>query len=73
MENGGSMSERIDRRSCKRLAANLGLVASAILVCLSIAGDGQAFERRRAPAPAPQRPAAARPFAPNFGRNANPA
>jgi len=67
------MSERIDRRSCKRLAANLGLVASAILVCLSIAGDGQAFERRRAPAPAPQRPAAARPFAPNFGRNANPA
>ena len=67
------MSQRINRLDCKRLAANLGLLASAVLVCLSIAGDGLAFERRRAPAPGPARPTATRPFAPNFGRNASPA
>jgi hypothetical protein len=66
------MSQRIDRLDCKRLAANLGLLASAILFCLSIAGDGLAFERRRAPAPGPVRPAAARPFAPNFGHGPSP-
>jgi subtilisin family serine protease len=71
------MSQRINRHACKRpskrLAADLGLLASAVLVCLSIAGDGAAFERRRAPAPGPARPAAARPFAPNFGHNMSPA
>ena len=66
------MSQRIDRLYCKRLAANLGLLAYAALFCLSVTGDGLAFERRRAPTPGPVRPAAARPFAPNFGRNASP-
>ena len=68
------MSQRINRLYCKRLAANLGLLAFAALFCLSVAGDGVAFERRsRAPAAGPARPAAARPFAPNFGRNPSPA
>ena len=67
------MSQRIDRPYRKRLAANLGLLAYAAVFCLGIAGDGSAFERHRAPASAPMRPAAARPFAPNFGRNAGPA
>jgi Subtilase family len=66
------MSQHIDRLNCKRLAANLGLLAYTALFCLSIAGDGLAFERRRAPAPGPLRPAAAKPFAPNFGRNVSP-
>jgi hypothetical protein len=64
------MSPRIDRPDCKRLAANLGLLAYAAVFCLSVAGDGLAVERR---APAAGRLAAARPFAPNFGRNAGPA
>jgi hypothetical protein len=51
-------------------AANLGLLAYAAVFCLSVAGDGLAFERR---APAAGRLAAARPFSPNFGRNAGPA
>jgi hypothetical protein len=61
---------RIDRPDCKRLVANLGLVAYAAVFCLSVADDGLAFERR---VPAAGRLAAARPFAPNFGRNARPA
>jgi hypothetical protein len=65
------MPLRIDRPGCcKRLAANLGLLAYATVFCLSVAGDGVAFERR---APAAGRLAAARPFAPNLGRNARPA
>jgi hypothetical protein len=64
------MSQRIDRPDCKRLAANLGLLAYAAVFCLSVAGDGLAFERR---APGAGRLAAARPFAPNLGRNARPA
>jgi hypothetical protein len=61
------MSQRIDRPDCKRLAANLGLLAYAAMFCLSVAGDGLAFERR---APAAGRHPAARP---NFGHNAGPA
>ena len=61
------MSQRIDRLDRKRLAANVGLLACAAVFCLSVAGDGLAFERR---AQAAGRLAAARPFAPNFGRNA---
>jgi Protein of unknown function (DUF992) len=64
------MSQRIDRSGCKRLAANLGLLAYATVFCLSVAGDGLAFEHS---APAAGRLAAARPFAPNLGRNARPA
>ena len=64
------MSQRIDRPDCERLAANLGLLAYAAVFCLSVAGDGLAFERR---APGVSRLAAARPFAPNLGRNARPA
>jgi subtilisin family serine protease len=59
----------------KRPAATLGLIASAALFCLSIAGDGLAFDRRGAAAPArpaAARPIAARPVAPNFGRNPSP-
>ena len=64
------MSQRIDRPDCKRLAANLDVLAYAAVFCLSVTGDGLAFERR---APAAGRLASARPFAPNFGRNAAPA
>jgi hypothetical protein len=65
------MSLRIDRPGCcKRLAANLGMLAYATVFCLSVVGDGVAFERR---APAAGRLAAARSFAPNLGRNARPA
>jgi len=53
-----------------RLATNLGLLAYATVFCLSVAGDGLAFEHS---APAAGRLAAARPFAPNLGRNARPA
>ena len=61
------MSQRIDRLDRKRLAANVGLLACAAVFCLSVAGDGLAFERR---AQAAGRLAAARPFVPNSGRNA---
>jgi hypothetical protein len=61
------MSQRPDRPDCKRLAANLGLLAYAAVFCLGVSSDGLASERR---APAAGRLAAARPFAPNFGRNA---
>jgi hypothetical protein len=64
------MSQRIDPPDCKRLAANLGLLAYAAVFCLTVAGDGLAFERRAAAA---GRLAAARPFAPTFRRNAGPA
>jgi hypothetical protein len=60
------MSQRIDRPDCKRPAANLGLLAYTALFCLSVAGDGLAFERR---AQAAGRPAAAKPFVSNSGRN----
>ena len=70
MENRGSMSQRIDRNDGKRLSANLGLLTYAAVFCLSIAGDGLAFECR---APAAGRPAVAKPFRPNFGCNAGPA
>ena len=63
------MSQRIDRPEGKRLAANLGLLAYAAVFCLSIAGDGLAFERR---APAAGRLTATRQFAGNFGRHAGP-
>jgi hypothetical protein len=59
----------IDCPGCKRLAAHLGLLAYAAVFCLSAAGDGLAFERR---APAAGRLVAARPLAPNSGRNAGP-
>ena len=55
------MSQLIDRPDCKRLAANLGLLACAAVFCLSV---GLAFARQ---APAAGRLAAARSFAPNFG------
>jgi hypothetical protein len=62
------MSQRvIDRLHCKRLAAKLSLMACAAMSCLSVVGDGLAFERR---AQASGRLAVARPFAPHFGRNA---
>jgi len=61
------MSQRIDRPDCKLLAAGLGLLAYAAVFCLGVPSDGLASERR---APAAGRLAAARPFAPNFGRNA---
>jgi hypothetical protein len=61
------MSQRIDHPECKRLAANLGLLAYAAVFCLSVPSDGLAFERR---APAAGRLAA---VAPHFGRNAGPA
>jgi hypothetical protein len=64
------MSQRIDHPKCKRLAANLGLLAYAAVFCLSVPSDGLAFERL---APAAGRLAAARPFAPNFAGNAGPA
>ena len=64
------MPQRIDPPDCKRLAANLGLLAYAAVFCLTVAGDGLAFERRTAAA---GRLAAARPFAPTFRRNAGPA
>jgi hypothetical protein len=42
------MPLRIDRPGCcKRLAANLGLLAYATVFCLSVAGDGVAFEHRQ--------------------------
>jgi subtilisin family serine protease len=80
------MSQRISSQHAnrftfwKRPAAKLCLLASAALFCLSIAGDGLAFERRGAAAPARPaaarpvgaRPVAARPVTPNFGRNASP-
>ncbi len=62
-------------RPRERRTAGLYPLAIAALFCLSITGDGLAFERRGAPAaarPAAARPMAARPAAPNFGRNANP-
>jgi hypothetical protein len=64
------MSQRIDPPDCKRLAANLSLLAYAAVFCLTAAGDGLAFERRGAAA---GRLAAARPFAPTLRRNAGPA
>jgi hypothetical protein len=64
------MLQQIDRPDRKRLAANFGLLAYAIVFCLSVVGDGLAFERRT---PAAGRLAAARSFSPNFGRNAGPA
>jgi subtilisin family serine protease len=46
------------------------LVFAVALVCLSVVGDGLAFDRRRGgAAPAPARPAVARPAALSFGRN----
>jgi hypothetical protein len=67
------MSQRIDPADCRRLAANLALMAYAAVFCLSVAGDGLALERR-APFPigsagAAGRLAAAKPFAPKSGRN----
>jgi hypothetical protein len=59
----------------KRPAATVGLLASAALFWLSIAGDGLALDRRGAAAPArpaAAKPVGARPVAPNFGRNAGP-
>jgi hypothetical protein len=64
------MSQRAGRFNCRRLAANLGLLPCAAAFCLSFAGDALAFAGR---VPAAGRPAAARPFAPNFARNAGPA
>ena len=64
------MLQRIDRPDRKRLAANIGLVGYAIVFCMSISGEGLAFERRT---PAAGRLASARSFSPNFGRNAAPA
>ena len=61
------MSQCIDHPECKRLAAKLGVVMCAAVLCLSVSGDCLAFERR---ASAAGRLAAARPFAPHFGRNA---
>jgi hypothetical protein len=61
------MSQRIARPDCKRLAAKLSLIVCAAVSCLSVAGDGLAFERR---ASAAGRLAAARSFAPHFGRKA---
>ena len=61
------MSQRIDRPDCKLLAAGIGLLAYAAVFYLGVPSDGLASERR---APAAGRLAAARPFAPNFGRNA---
>jgi hypothetical protein len=43
------MLQQIDRPDRKRLAANFGLMAYAIVFCLSVVGDGLAFERRTRP------------------------
>jgi hypothetical protein len=56
----------IDRPDCKRLAANLTLLAYAGVFFLGMCSDGSAIERR---APAAGRLAAAKSFAPNSGRN----
>jgi hypothetical protein len=53
------MSQRIDRPGCKQLAAKLSLMAVAAVSCLSVAGNGLAFERR---APAAGRLVSHRPF-----------
>jgi hypothetical protein len=74
MEDWGSMPRLFLSRHVrsyrfrKRATARICLLASAVLIGLSTAGDGATVVRRVA-APAAPRPAAARPAAPNFGRN----
>jgi hypothetical protein len=45
------MSQRIDGPDCKRLAANLGLLADAGVCCLNVAGDGLAGSAAHRPFP----------------------
>jgi hypothetical protein len=74
MEDWGSMPHLFLSRHVrshharKRATARICLVASAVLIGLSTTGDGATVVRRAGPSAAP-RPPAARPAAPNFGRN----
>jgi hypothetical protein len=69
MEGGNSVSQHICR-DIRRPAAKLLALLPVAVFFLVAAGDGVAFERRAGSMP--ERQAAARPSAPNFGRGANP-